>query len=101
MIVISGDNKLIEQDILLEILSVKNPIDKRDVPDLATLSQPNSETGLFKHSQKELIKMALTKTYGSRKRTAEILGMGTTTLWRKIKALNLEAFAEAAKKGTD
>ena len=101
LIVISGDNKLIEQDILLEILSVKNPIDKRDVPDLATLSQPNSETGLFKHSQKELIKMALAKTYGSRKRTAEILGMGTTTLWRKIKALNLEAFAEAAKKGTD
>ena len=45
--------------------------------------------------------MALAKTYGSRKRTAEILGMGTTTLWRKIKALNLEAFAEAAKKGTD
>lgn len=101
LVVISGDNKRIDQDKVLEILSVKNSIDTKEGSDLSTMSQASLGTGLFKHSQKELIKTTLSKTYGSRKKTAEILGMGTTTLWRKIKELNLENFAEAAKKRTN
>jgi len=101
LVVISGDNKRIDQDKVLEILSVKKSIDQKEGSDLSALSQANSGTGLFKHSQKELIKTTLAKTYGNRKKTAEILGMGTTTLWRKIKELNLEDFAEATKKRTN
>ncbi len=97
LIVIADEEKLIDEDKVREVLSHKSPIGKIEPAGFSGLEQSVLEPGLVQQSQKELIKMVLAKTFGNRKKTAEILGMGTTTLWRKIKELNLEDFAENAK----
>jgi transcriptional regulator with PAS, ATPase and Fis domain len=98
LIVISDEEKYIDEDKVLEVLSHKTALSKKEISVQNVFDRSTLELGLVQRSQKELIKMALTKTYGSRKKTAEILGMGTTTLWRKIKQLNLADFAENVKK---
>lgn len=99
LIVISDEERIIDKDKVFEVLNHKTSISKKDVSVQNMLKHSVLEPGLVQQSQKELIKMTLTKTYGSRKKAAELLGMGTTTLWRKIKQLNLKDFADNAKKG--
>ena len=43
---------------------------------------------LIKDFEGELIRIALQETHGNREKAARLLGISTTTLWRKVKELD-------------
>jgi two-component system response regulator HydG len=55
----------------------------------ASLPAPDEPCTLLKAQEKVLILDALQKNQWNQKRTAEALGIGVTTLWRKIKKYGL------------
>ncbi|WZL73065.1 sigma 54-interacting transcriptional regulator [Clostridiaceae bacterium 35-E11] len=56
----------------------------------SVLSETNSfEPYSFAQMEAEMIKEALEKTGGNREKTAQLLSISTTTLWRKMKKFNL------------
>lgn len=61
---------------------------EKDVSELQRLSQ--SQYSSWPEIEKQMILDALLKAKGKRKKAAEILGWGRSTLWRKIKHYDLE-----------
>lgn len=49
---------------------------------------------VYKSQEAEVLASLLKKNHGSRKKTAEELGISTTTLWRRMKAYGIEASRE-------
>jgi transcriptional regulator with PAS, ATPase and Fis domain len=61
-----------------------------DLPMQAHASTPESSRRLLKDQEKTLILEALKRHQWNQKRAAAELGIGGTTLWRKIKKLDLK-----------
>ena len=76
-------------------LSDGNTIQVRDLPpdlvelDLCTYDRPSDGLLSLDELEKDYIKHVLALTNGSRSRTAEILGIERTSLWRKMKKYDL------------
>lgn len=60
------------------------PIEKEEVP-AATVTGRRANGDNWTEIEKEMILQALTDGKGNRKKAAELLGWGRTTLWRKIR----------------
>jgi DNA-binding NtrC family response regulator len=65
-------------------------IDIKDLPRHASVSSAEPSEKLLKEQEKALILETLRKTQWNQKRAAAELGIGETTLWRKIKKFGLK-----------
>jgi DNA-binding NtrC family response regulator len=65
-------------------------IDIQDLPQPTSVPPPASSQKLLKEQEKILIVETLRKTQWNQKRAAAELGIGETTLWRKIKKFGLK-----------
>lgn len=65
-------------------------IDTQDLPQHSSVSLPESSQKLLKEQEMGLILETLRRTHWNQKRAAAELGIGETTLWRKIKKFGLK-----------
>ena len=87
-LVIVADDKSISADVIREQLDIIDTSFSENDNDLAADLDRNIES--MEDAEKRSIINALKKTGGNRTRTAEILGISKTTLWRKLKYYELE-----------
>jgi DNA-binding NtrC family response regulator len=71
------------------LLSKGNTIDTRDLEVMLPANVQSGITKLLVEQERELILETLNRTNWNQKRAAQELGIGTTTLWRKIKKFRL------------
>ena len=71
------------------LLCTASFIDVGDLPQVSPPSGPEAPQQLLKEQEKNLILETLKKTRWNQKRAAAELGIGETTLWRKIKKFGL------------
>jgi DNA-binding NtrC family response regulator len=71
------------------LLCTASFIDVGDLPQVSPPSAPEAQQHLLKEQEKSLILETLQKTHWNQKRAAAELGIGETTLWRKIKKFDL------------
>jgi len=64
-------------------------IEKMDLPDHLNNKFGQSSLGSLKESEKKLLLEALRVTQNNKNETAKILGISRTTLWRKLKKLDI------------
>lgn len=68
-----------------------NALYHKDVDGSYTLSEINTIPAIkSKDSEKQIIEQALIKAQFNREKTAELLGIDRTTLWRKMKKMNIK-----------
>lgn len=81
-----------ELENLIERIMVLEDSEVIDIDLLPNLDnrKPLSDSINLNHLEREAIRKALTMTNGDRKRAASLLGIHTSTLYRKIKKLDLE-----------
>ena len=71
------------------LLCTASFIDVGDLTQVSRQSGPEGPQQLLKEQEKNLILETLKKTRWNQKRAAAELGIGETTLWRKIKKFDL------------
>lgn len=93
-IMVTSNNETITSDIVRNLTDIKSETDIIQKEYEAANSSPFKitnkmhESKLFEDfTETELIKNALIETQGNRRLAAEKLGIGTTTLWRKMKSI--------------
>lgn len=94
-LVLTVDGELIKEDHVIEILKIEQYNQKIEqfnyIDNVGNnfLRNPDLEEGVLDKMQKEYIVKVLREVNGNKKKAAKILGISTTTLWRKIKQLNI------------
>ncbi|MCF6096331.1 sigma 54-interacting transcriptional regulator [Thermovorax subterraneus] len=94
-LVLTVDGELIKEDHVIEILKIEHYNQKIEqfnyIDNVGNnfLRNPDLEEGVLDKMQKEYIVKVLREVNGNKKKAAKILGISTTTLWRKIKQLNI------------
>ncbi|OPL08683.1 MAG: hypothetical protein AVO33_09715 [delta proteobacterium ML8_F1] len=80
-----SDNKIITSSMLGQFTDIPIAPDKFDSHHKEPDNSENVSRDFVDFDEESLIMRALRKTKGNRKKTAKILGISTTTLWRKMK----------------
>lgn len=84
---------LVEQAVAFaggEVIGVDDVMPVESMPPKSK-SQPQTLADIVDNAEREAIETALQETSGNRERTAELLGISPTTLWRKMTRLGVRA----------
>jgi transcriptional regulator of acetoin/glycerol metabolism len=65
-------------------------IERRHLPSHIQMAAPRKKLGMIESAERDAIVKALAATGGNKSEAAEILGIGRTTLYRRIRQLHLE-----------
>ncbi len=96
-LIIMNRDGIIDSEMVKNALEHCNSMETHNMPTYSSENKENNE----KLTEEELIKKALIEAKGNRKKTADILGISTTTLWRRIGEYDSidEEFLERVKYG--
>jgi two-component system response regulator HydG len=73
-----------------EVIGVDDVMPVESMPPKSK-SQPQTLADIVDNAEREAIEAALQETSGNRERTAELLGISPTTLWRKMTRLGVRS----------
>lgn len=96
-LIIMNRDGIIDSEMVKDVLDHCSTMETHNMPTYSSGNRENRE----KLTEEELIKKALIEAKGNRKKTADILGISTTTLWRRIGEYDSidEEFLERVKYG--
>lgn len=96
-LIIMNRDGIIDSEMVKDVLVHCNSMETHNMPTYSFENRENKE----RLTEEELIKRALIEAKGNRKKTADILGISTTTLWRRMGEYDSidEEFLERVKYG--